>query len=135
MSYPSLDKHLRDEGVFLERVLVGDDTVDEALHRAYIRAFKEDLPKGFSHVSDLVAAFRNAESDRVTITLDPSSEGGRQFVRLLGFDMPRMTLERYFGCAFGLYNCCKGVVAADREGLRLSLREQAFSQDPTFVDC
>ena len=146
MSYPSLVRCLREEGVSFDGdaggvrlespvldVASGEDV--EPLLRAYVKTFKEDLPKGFSHVTSLVSTLCGGEEDRSIITLDPSSEDGKQFVRLLGFDVPRVILESHFNCAFGLYNCCTGVAAFNRAGLRLSLREQASFQGSEFLDC
>jgi hypothetical protein len=128
MSYPSIHQHLEDHGAVLETAS------DAQLKRAYIAAFKSDLPLGFAKVAELVEKLY-IKRDRVVLSLDPKSAEGQEFARLLAPDIPRLVPEEYFDCAFGFYNCCKGVAARTRDGLKLSLREQIESQHPSFVDC
>lgn len=132
MSYPSAYRHLEEMGVTLE------DASDDQLHKAYIKAFQEDLPLGWKRVNELVAKLREqikSGADRAMLTLDPGSPEGQQFSRLLGFDIPRKILERHFGVFFGIYNCCKGAAAEDEKSLKMSIREQLEAQHPQFVDC
>lgn len=128
MSYPSIDGHLAKKGI-------DKNTASEAqLRQAFLDAFNEDLPKGMAEVETLVSKLKET-GDRAMHTLNPNSEEGKQFARLLGPDIPRDILEQHFGVSFGFYNCCKGVVSASREGLRMSLLEQMEAQHPNFVDC
>src|SRR5688572_30067476 len=128
MSYPSIHQHLHSQHATLE-------TASEAqLRAAFIAAFKSDLPLGFARVRELVEKLRSKQH-RVMLSLDPKSQEGQEFARLLAPDIPRQVLEQHFDCAFGFYNCCNGIAAADRGGLKLTLREQIAAQDPSFVDC
>ncbi len=128
MSYPSINRHVEAQGVTLE-------TASEAqLASAFIAAFREDLPLGMAHVDELVEKL-DVTGDRAMVALDPNSEEGKQFARLLGPDMARRVLEDHYGVAFGFYNCCNGITARTRENLRMTLKEQIESQDPNFVHC
>ncbi len=128
MSYPSINKHVDAQGVTL------DSATDAQLSAAFVAAFREDLPLGMAHVDALVEKLEET-GDRAMLTLDPNSEEGKQFARLLGPDIPRRVLEDHHGVAFGFYNCCKGVTARQRDGLAMTLREQIEAQHPNFVDC
>ena len=128
MSYPSIAFHLAHQGVNINRAS------DAQLATAFLAAFDEDLPLGMARVRELVSKVAETK-DRAMLTLDPHSEEGKQFARLLGPDIPRRILQDHFGIAFGFYNCCKGVGAGDEQSLRLSLREQMEAQHPNFVDC
>ncbi len=128
MSYPSIHRHLDAAGVALA------EASDAELQRAFLAAFQSDLPLGFAKVRELAGKL-DAQGERAMLTLDPTSKEGQEFSRLLAPDIPRQVLEEHFDCAFGFYNCCKGVAAKDRTGLQLSLREQIEAQDPRFVDC
>jgi hypothetical protein len=128
MSYPSIHRHLEDQGVKLETAS------DVQLKGAFVAAFQTDLPLGFARVAELVGKLRSKQA-RVMLRLDPQSPEGQEFARLLAPDIPRQILEEHFDCAFGFYNCCNGIAAADKSGLKLSLREQIESQHPNFVDC
>jgi hypothetical protein len=128
MSYPSIHQHLERQGAILE------SASEAQLRAAFIEAFKSDLPLGFARVSELVEKLRTKQH-RVMLTLDPKSEEGQEFARLLAPDIPRQVLEEHFDCAFGFYNCCNGIAAADRGSLKLTLREQIETQHPHFVDC
>lgn len=128
MSYPSINKHLEQQGVDVQ-------TANEVqMAAAFLGAFREDLPLGMARVDELVAKLEQV-GERAMLTLDPGSDEGKQFARLLGPDIPRQVLESHYGISFGFYNCCKGVAAPSRSGLRLSLREQIEAQDPSFVNC
>lgn len=128
MSYPSIHHHLETQGTTV------DNASDQQLKQAFISAFQDDLPLGYAKVNELVDKMRGRE-DRAMLTLDPNSEEGKQFARLMAPDIPRGVLEDHFGCAFGFYNCCKGVAADEREGLKMTLKEQIDAQHPNFVDC
>ena len=128
MSYPSINKHLEEQNVSL-------DTATEAqMSKAFVGAFKEDLSLGMTHVDALVEKLKTT-GDRAMLNLDPNSDEGKQFARLLGPDVPRKVLEDHYGLSFGFYNCCKGVVAHSRDALKISLKEQIEAQHPNFVDC
>lgn len=128
MSYPSINRHLESAGTTPEKA------TDAQLTTAFLAAFNEDLPLGMKHVDALVSKLAN-DNDRAMLTLDPNSDEGKQFARLLGPDVPRQILEGHYGVSFGFYNCCKGVVAPTKDGLKMSLREQMEAQHPNFVDC
>jgi len=129
MSYPSIHAQLERQGATLETA------TDDQMQTAFIGAFREDLPLGYAKVEELVEKLSNADQGRAMLTLDPNSDEGKQFARLLAPDIPRQVLERHFGVCFGFYNCCKGVVAGERRRLNLTLREQIEAQHPQFVDC
>jgi uncharacterized protein len=128
MSYPSINRHLEDKRISVE------SASDAELAQAFIAAFREDLPLGMAHVDELVEKL-DGTHPRAMLTLNPNSEEGKQFARLLGPDIPRRVLEDHYGVAFGFYNCCKGVAARKRDDLSLTLREQIEAQHPNFVDC
>ena len=128
MSYPSIHRHLEAQGATV------DNASDEQLRKAFVDAFASDLPLGYAKVNELVDKMRDRK-DRAMLTLDPNSEEGKQFARLMAPDIPRDVLERHFDCAFGFYNCCKGVAAPERGHLQMTLKEQVDAQHPNFVDC
>ena len=128
MSYPSIHRHLEAQGATI------DTASDDQLRQAFISAFHTDLPLGYAKVNELVEKMRDRK-DRAMLTLDPNSEEGKEFARLMAPDIPREVLENHFGCAFGFYNCCKGVAAPARDGLKMTLKEQIDAQHPNFVDC
>lgn len=128
MSYPSITEILDNQGIQL------DTASDKDLEGAFLQAFKADLSLGFAKVNELVEKLQEV-GERAMITLDPNSDEGKQFARLLGADMARKVLERHFGVKFGFYNCCKGVVAKSSDDLQLNFREQIEAQSPGFVDC
>lgn len=128
MSYPSINRHLETRCISLETAS------DAELAQAFIAAFREDLPLGMVRVDELVEKLDGTGS-RAMVTLDPNSDEGKQFARLLGPDIPRRVLEDHYGVAFGFYNCCKGVTARKRGDLKMTLREQIEAQHPSFVDC
>lgn len=128
MSYPSVHRHLKSQGATVETASDGQ------LRKALIGAFYTDLPLGYAKVNELVEKMRDRK-DRAVLALDPNSEEGKQFACLMAPDIPREVLEDHFDCAFGFYNCCKGVAAPARDGLKMTLKEQIDSQHPNFVDC
>ena len=128
MSYPSVHRHLKSQGATV------DTASDDQLRKAFIGAFHTDLPLGYAKVNELVGKMRDRK-DRAVLALDPKSEEGKQFACLMAADIPRGVLEDHFDCAFGFYNCCKGVAAPARDGLKMTLKEQIDSQHPNFVDC
>lgn len=129
MSYPSINKHLESQNVTVEAA------TDEQLERAFVLAFQEDLPLGYAKVEELVAKLKEGESNRVMLSLDPNSDEGKQYSRLLGPDIPRKVLEKHFQVTFGFYNCCGGVATDDPENLKMTMQEQISAQHPNFVDC
>jgi uncharacterized protein with NRDE domain len=128
MSYPSINRHLEARRISLETAS------DAELAQAFVAAFREDLPLGMARIDELVEKL-DGTHERAMVTLDPNSQEGKQFARLLGPDIPRRVLEGYYGVAFGFYNCCKGVTAHKRDDLKMTLREQIEAQHPSFVDC
>lgn len=129
MSYPSINTHLESQGVTI------DTATDAHMEKAFISAFYDDLPLGMTKVEELVAKMKSRNNDRSMLSLPPNSPEGKQFARLLAPDVPRQVLEKHFDVAFGFYNCCSGLVAPTRDGLKITLREQIESQHPDFVDC
>jgi hypothetical protein len=129
LSYPSIYKHVENHGVTLATA------TDEQLECSFIGAFKEDLPLGFAKVEELVTQLKESDGERVMLSLDPTSEEGKQYARLLGADVSRQVLERHFGVALGFYNCCAGVAGSDSTKLALNMREQIQVQHPEFVHC
>ncbi|MEX0930562.1 MAG: hypothetical protein WDZ79_02665 [Candidatus Paceibacterota bacterium] len=129
MSYPSVSGHLNEMGVSLETAS------EDQLHDALLTAFQEDLPLGFARVCELVERFRAGNERRGQLELHPLSEEGKQLARLLGADVARRVLERHFAVSFGFYNCCRALVAGNRDDLAMSLREQIACQDPAMVHC
>jgi hypothetical protein len=128
MSYPSVNKHLEAHGATLE-------TASEAqMASAFLAAFREDLPLGMIRVDEL-AGKTKCTRRRAMVTLNPNSDEGKQFSRLLGADIARRVLELHHGVSFGFYNCCKGVAALTKDDLKMTLREQIEAQHPNFVDC
>jgi len=128
MSYLSVNKHLEAQGVRLETA--GDAQMALAL----LAAFREDLPLGMTRVDELAGKIKST-GQRAMVTLNPNSEEGKQFCRLLGADIARRVLELHHGVSFGFYNCCKGVAALTKDDLKMTLREQLEAQHPNFVDC
>lgn len=128
MSYPSINRHLDAQGVTI------DTATDAQMASAFLSAFREDLPLGMSRVEDLVKKL-DTTGDRAMLSLDPNSDEGKQFARLLGPDVPRKVLEDHFGLSFGFYNCCAGITAKSRDALKITMREQIEAQHPNFVDC
>lgn len=128
MSYPSIHRHLETQGATV------DTASDNQLRQALIGAFRSDLPLGYAMVNKLVETMRDRDA-RAMLTLDPNSEEGKPFARLMAPDMPREVLEDHVDCAFGFYNCYKGVAASARDRLRMSVKEQVDAQHPNFVDC
>lgn len=129
MSYPSINESLKERNISLETAS------DKELEAAFIDAFKSDLPLGFNRVKELVAKFRAGDGARANLVLDPKSDEGKQFARLLGPDIPRKVLESYFEVSFGFYNCCNGLVANSKSDLKMTMQEQIAAQHPQFVDC
>jgi len=129
MSYPSVSTHLDKMGVSPETAR------EDQLHSALLAAFREDLPLGFDRVRELVERFRTGNERRDQLELDPLSEEGKQLARLLGADVARGVLEQHFGVCFGFYNCCRALVAGNRDALAMSVREQIECQDPAMVHC
>jgi hypothetical protein len=128
MSYPSVNKHLEAQGTTL------DAASDTQMVSAFLAAFREDLPLGMTRVDELVGKTKST-GRRAMVTLNPNSDEGKQFSRLLGADIARQVLEQHHGVSFGFYNCCKGVAALAKDDLKMTLREQIEAQHPHFVDC
>jgi len=128
MSYPSVNKHLEAQGATLETAS------DAQMVSAFLAAFREDLPLGMTRVDELVSKTKST-GQRAMVTLNPNSDEGKQFSRLLGADIARQVLELHHGVSFGFYNCCKGMAAPTRDALEMTLREQIEAQHPHFVDC
>jgi hypothetical protein len=115
---------------------VSSETASEnQLHSALLAAFREDLPLGFARVRELVERFHEGNERRDQLELDPLSKEGKQLARLLGADVARKVIEKHLGVCFGFYNCCRALVAENREDLAMSVREQIECQDPAMVDC
>lgn len=128
MSYPSITTILKERNLSVE-------TANEAqLEAALLEAFQRDLPLGYKRVEALVAK-QKANGDRAMMDADSKTDEAKQFIRLLGADVPRRVLENHFGVKLAFYNCHKGVAANDPKSLQITAREQILAQDPQFIDC
>ena len=128
MSYPSITNILKERHIAIE-------TANESgLEAALLEAFKRDLPLGFARVEALVAK-QKENKGRAMMDADSKTDEAKQFIRLLGADVPRRVLEKHFGVKLAFYNCHKGVAAEDEKKLNISAREQILAQDPAFIDC
>lgn len=100
--------------------------------------FSSGVPRGpparHGPLDELVGKTKST-GQRAMATLNPNSDKGKQFFRLLGADIARRVLELHHGVSFGFYNCCKGVAASTGGALEMTLREQIEAQHPNFVDC
>lgn len=133
MSYPSITNILQERNLDL-------NTATEAeLESSLIEAFKRDLSLGFKRVEELVAKLKenvaNNVGNRAMVDADSKTDEAKQFIRLLGADVARKTLENHFGVKLAFYNCHKGIAALDMDGLKITAREQIESQDAKFIDC
>jgi hypothetical protein len=82
MSYPSVNKHLEAQGI------TPTAATDAQMAPAFLAAFREDLPFGMTRVDELVSKTKST-GQRAMVTLNPNSEEGKQFSRLLGADIGR----------------------------------------------
>ena len=115
MSYLSVNKHLEAQGATLETAS------DAQMASAFLAAFREDLPLGMTRVDELAGKTKST-GQRAMVTLNPNSDEGKQFSRLLGADIARR-VELHHEVSFGFYNCCKGVAAPARDALEMTLSE------------
>lgn len=129
MSYLSI------ESVLNERGLSNEDATEAQRKAALWEAFQRDLPLGIAWVRALVATFIQNSKQRTVINEDPKSETGGQVIRLLGTDVAREVCRescmREFNLpslAFGLFNCCGGVVAESEDKLNMTAEEQIRQQ-------
>jgi len=130
MSYPSIAAVLEERHVDL-------DTAPHAeLEGVLLEAFRRNLPNGMSYLKT-AAAWVKETGQRLLGPEDPNSPLGKQLIRLLGTDIARGIVEREFGVAFGLYNCCGVVAAPTHEALAMSMREQILLQNGVLAsaDC
>jgi hypothetical protein len=124
MSYPSIKN-------------VDPDTLTEREREsALLAAFRHDLPLGMAAIEKDAREVKRS-GIRKLVPEDPNSPLGKQIIRLLGTDIARSILEQHYGVAFGLYNCCGRVVAADRESLAMTTTEQIKLQNGVLAsaDC
>jgi hypothetical protein len=110
MSYLSVNKHLEAQGATLEAAS------DARMASAFRAAFREDVPLGITRVDELAGKTKST-GQRAMVTLNPNSDEGKQFSRLLGADIARR-VELRDGVSFGFYNCCKGLAAPTRDAPR-----------------
>lgn len=129
MSYPSIHAQLAIQGV------TPKTATKDQMRKAFLAAFREDLPLGLAVVMRLINKLRDSGRKRVILSCDPNSPEGRQYARILGPDIPRQVLEHYHEVKLGFYNCCSGVAANNSDDLRMTMREQIEVQNPNFVDC
>lgn len=103
---------------------------------ALLAAFRNDLPLGVEAIEGDVAKIRK-DGVRRLIPEDPNSPLGKQLIRLLGTDIARGIIERHYGVAYGLYNCCARVIAVDRGSLAMNTTEQIELQNGVLAsaDC
>ena len=133
MSYPSITSILKERNIDLNTATEGQ------LESSLIEAFQRDLPLGYGRVAALVAKLKenvaNNEGTRAMVDANSKTDEAKQFIRLLGADVARKTLENHFGVKLAFYNCHKGIAALDMEGLKITAREQILAQDEKFIDC
>ncbi len=129
MSLPSVSTVLVSKGLSL------DTATEDQLQSVIIEAVQEDLPVGYANIERMVNELHQGASRRVRYTLDPISEAGKQFIRLLASDAVRRVLERHFRVRLGFYNCCTGIVVRENGVLKMTLREQVALQSPDSLDC
>lgn len=124
MSYPSIGK--------VDPRILSEQERELAL----LAAFQADLPLGMAAIATDVREVKQT-GERKLVPEDPNSPLGKQIIRLLGTDIARGLLERHFGVAFGLYNCCGRVVARSRDELRMTTTEQIELQNGALAsaDC
>ena len=128
MSLPSVSTVLVSKGLSL------DTATEDQLQSVIIEAVREDLPAGYANIKRMVDELHKGSS-RIRYTLDPISEAGKQFIRLLASDAVRRVLERHFRVRLGFYNCCTGIVVRENGVLKMTLREQVALQSPDSLDC
>jgi len=130
MSYPSITAVLKERHVDLDTASYTE------LEGVLLEAFRRNLPIGISYLQQVAARVKQA-GRRVLEPEDPNSSLGKQLIRLLGTDVARGIVEREFGVAFGLYNCCGVVAAPTREALVMNMREQILLQNGVLAsaDC
>jgi len=124
MSYPSI-KHVNPDAL-----------TEQGREQALLAAFSTDLPLGMAAIEQDVAEVKRS-GVRKLVPEDPNSPLGKQIIRLLGTDVARSILERHYGVAFGLYNCCGRVVALNHDALHMTTSEQIKLQNGAIAsaDC
>jgi len=125
MSHPSVKKHLKAQGA-------------TGMRRPDGFGFPGGVPRGPPARHDPCG--RTGRQDKSTrqrarVTVNPNSDEGKQFSRLLGADIARRVFEVHHGVSYGFYNCCQGVAVPTRDALEMTLRERIEAQRPNFVDC
>lgn len=128
MSLPSMTQILASKGLPLN---VATET---QLFDVAVEAVQKDLQLGYANIERMVEELRKG-ARRVRFTLDPSSEAGKQFIRLFASDTIRKALEHYFQIRLGFYNCCTGIAVQKHQDLNMTLREQISLQSPDTLDC
>ena len=128
MSLPSVAGLLTDRGI-------SPDTATEVqLRDVVVEAVQKDLHLGFAGIERMVDELRQG-ARRTRCTFDPSSEAGKQFIRLFASDVVRQALEHRFNIQLGFYNCCTGVAVWEQDALNMTLYEQVSLQSPDALDC
>lgn len=130
MSYPSITAVLEERHVDLE------SANNVQLEAVLLEAFRRNLPEGMSYLRQVATRVKRSGA-RLLQPEDPNSTVGKQLIRLLGTDVARDIVQREFGIAFGLYNCCGVVAAPTKEALAMSMREQIMLQNGVLAsaDC
>jgi hypothetical protein len=127
MSYPSVVSVLKEQDVSLETA------TDAEISNVLLSAFHKDLGLGMSYLKSTAEKVKHT-GQRFLSAEDPNSPVGKQLTRLLGADIARGIVERHFGVAFGLYNCCGVTAATTREGLHMTMREQVMMQNGALAE-
>jgi hypothetical protein len=122
MSYPSIKEIVNQRGLDLQ------SAHEEQLKPVLLEAFRVDLKQGMNFLEKF-AAEAKATGKRLLHIESPNSPLGKQLIRLLGTDISRKLVAENLNVAFGFYNCCNVVCAAEEAALHLSLREQIELQN------
>jgi len=101
---------------------------------AFLAAFREDLPLGITRVDELAGKTKSTGL-RAMATLNPNSDEGKQFSRLLGADIPRRVLELHHGVSFGSTTAVRAWRHLPCTPLEMTLRKQIEAHHSKFVDC
>ncbi len=141
VSYDSIGAIAQERGVDIEAYKAYwrrhgelDPQRQDVLDELYVEAFRRDLPLGWAHVQDMHARYLGT-CEEVRDKLDPSSDVGKQVIRLFGADIARGVIERVLQVRLGFYNCC-GPVMGPPDGRDLVDPFTQFDlQSPEMKDC
>ncbi|MBD3270296.1 hypothetical protein GF376_02115 [Candidatus Peregrinibacteria bacterium] len=110
-----------------------------ATEKEMIEVFKSDLPLGWNILTDMVKKLKEGSEDHAWARRQPSSEEGKQLIRIFGYDVPRRVVEKHFDIKMGMLNCCKVVIASSEAALtpHLTIEMQIKEQngEHASADC